>query len=199
MLPNNYSCQKCPDAIKAEVFVKEEGACQISKEVGGLTKAQASQPASRTRETVVESMFTISDAKEARLAIASQNLINSGTNAVLLNSNSPQLTGQLPTQDSFKETKDYLNAVARPSFDSPSIDDRSIQSRITVSPIARTFMALLISFHGLAQVPGVGGAGQSFADFEISNKVVVPHKSGLALTYNRFAPVDSQDRPVYSI
>lgn len=163
MLPNTYSCQKCPDAENREIFIAKQN--------------QTSTCPLEQKESAEKPSQTLSQTKGLRLP------------ALMETSLPVQSIGKgLPTA---KSSPFLAEQQSKNLFDSNQVDDRSIQSNFKVSLIARTALALLIFFHGLGQTPGIGSTGQSFSDFEISSSVISRHKSGLALTYSRFDSVDS--------
>lgn len=197
MLLNNYSSHKCPDAEKSEIFVKENehSSCPIVKAVKAAQKAvRSGKEMSATAKPELEISATYALQTSSVSQVGTQ--LDSKAKSVLTPSAKTLLT---TTQQNLLSPENNMAATdAKPLFTSELVDDRSIHSRFHVSPIARMVLALLISFHGLGQTPGIGG-GQSLSDFEISNKGITLHKSGLALNYDRFLPVDKNDRPVYSI
>jgi hypothetical protein len=170
MLPNTYSCQKCPDAENREILIAKQNQTSTCP----LERESAQKPSQEPSQTKGLRLSTLTETSLPGLNIAKE-LPGAKTSPFLAEQQSKNL------------------------FDSNQLDDRSIQSRFKVSLVARTTLALLIFFHGLGQTPGIGSTGQSFSDFEISNSVISRHKSGLALTYSPFDSVDSRDRPVYSI
>lgn len=163
MLPNTYSCQKCPDAENREIFIAKQNqtsTCPLEQ------KKSAQQPSPPRTQSPPLILPSITETTRTALSIPK---------GLSIGKASPFLAEQEPEN----------------LFDSSQLDDRSVQSRFKVSLIARTVLALLIFFHGLGQTPGIGSTGQCFSDFEISNSVVARHKTGLALTYSQFDSVDS--------
>ena len=205
MLPNSYSCQKCPDAAKAEVRINENESTCNTASLKLLTPSglDANRTELSTQQTLMQNSDTLVVPKNNPQTQSSSHLNSAQLAGTELNKGSkePKLAlSASQNQSSARLSHPKLSLSKHsPAFSSESIDDRSIQSRFTVSPIARTVMALLISLHGFYQTPGIGTKNPSLSDFDISSHVIQIHKSGLNLSDKPSSTVDSSDRPVYSI